>query len=288
MHLPCGDEKIALDHGDSDSISFFSHAHSDHLHKAKKANRIIASDETIALAELRGEKVDIDNAKLYNAGHILGAKQLKVEHDGKSVVYTGDICLHDTLISKGAEILECDKLIMEATYGSPDYKFPDYSDVCEDIAKFIKQNNDSNIIIGTYELGKAQELIKIINQYCGMAPLVSENMERFCGIYEKSGVKLDRIMIGSEEAEKEMQKPFVALVAMRHAKRYFARRLGEAFNRKTLATIATGWSLKYKYNVDYAFPLSDHADFYDLREYIKQSNAKEIEFFQGDGSALLK
>jgi hypothetical protein len=93
--------------------------------------------------------------------------------------------------------------------------------------------------------------------------------------------------VGSGQAEEAMKSSFVALVAMRHAKKYFARNLQEAFGRKTLATVATGWALNYMFNVDYAFPLSDHCDYYDLKHYIEQSGAKEVEFFQGDGTKLM-
>jgi hypothetical protein len=46
--------------------------------------------------------------------------------------------------------------------------------------------------------------------------------------------------------------------------------------------------LKYRYNADAAFALSDHADFNDLVFYAGQSNAKEIEFFEGDGSRVVE
>ena len=288
MHLPCGNVTIALDNGNGD-ISFVSHAHSDHLIGVRRKEKIIASEETIALANLKGKRTSIPNTKLLNAGHILGARQIAVEEDGRKTVYTGDICLHDNLITKGGEIEQCDKLIIEATYASHEYKFPKYEEVCDDIAKAIIENyekNKVNILIGCYELGKAQELIKLLNDYCNIAPLVNEKTYEFSSVYEQFGTKLDHVLIGSDEAEEIMKGPFVALVPMRNAKRYFAHRLAEAFNRDTLVFIATGWALHYGFNVDRAFPLSDHADFYDLKHYIEQSGAKEVEFFSGDGNAL--
>ena len=40
--------------------------------------------------------------------------------------------------------------------------------------------------------------------------------------------------------------------------------------------------------MDIGFALSDHADFDDIKYYIEQSGAKEVEFHCGDGSAVLK
>jgi len=288
MHLHANGFQIALDDHKGD-ISFVSHAHADHVSNSiRKKERIIASDETIDLAGLRGKKVEIDGVKLLGAGHILGSRQLFVENDGYSTVYTGDISVKPNIITPGAEIPQCDHLIMETTYAKPDYKFPDYFEVVDEIAEWVKSNHKSNIIIGCYEMGKAQEMIKILNEYCGIAPIVKERTEKISSIYEKHGVKLDRILVGTDEAEEVMNKRFVALVPMRQAKRYFASRLTDAFGKKTVSASVTGWALHYRLNVDAAFPLSDHADFYDLKYYVEQSGAKEVEFFEGDGSKLLQ
>jgi len=291
MQAIVGGVSISFDHSDGDAI-FVSHAHADHLNglRNKKPKKLIASDETMLLGGLFGERVSFDGVKTHNAGHILGARQISVEEDGRKSVYTGDICLHENLVLKGAEIIECDRLIIDATYGNPEYSFPAYEETCESIAKWVNENlaHGNNAIIGGYELGKAQELVKIINTLVGCAPIVTEKMAGFCEIYNKFNAGLDFIVVGSDEAEEIMKKPFVAIVPMRHAKRYFAERLSEAFGRKTVSAVATGWALKYRFNADAAFPLSDHADFKDLKRYIDESGAKEIEFFQGDGKALKK
>lgn len=287
MHALLNSLKIAFDNGDGD-ISFVSHAHSDHLNGVRKKEKIIASDETFALADLSAENVLPIGVKLFDAGHILGARQIKIDSDGSSIVYTGDLCMRPSLTTKGAEIVQCDKLIIEGTYADPFYKFPDYYEVCDNIARWVKENDSANIIIGCYELGKAQELVKLLNDYCGIAPIVREKADDFCSVYEDFGIKLDRVCIGTDEAEEVMKKRFVALVPMRHGKRYFAARLAEAFERKTLAAVATGWAMRMRFDVDMSFPLSDHLDHYDMKDYIIQSNAKEVEFFCGDGSALLK
>jgi len=155
------------------------------------------------------------------------------------------------------------------------------------VRKWVSQNDSSNLIIGCYELGKAQEMVGILNR-CSIAPIVTKKTESFCRVYEKYGVGLDRIVVGSDEAEKEMAGRFVAIVPMGKAKRYFARRLGEAFGRDTLCAVATGWALRYRFNADAAFPLSDHADFNDLVEFIGETGAREVEFFCGDGSRVIE
>lgn len=276
---------FSLDSDEGEHV-FLSHAHSDHAGKIRNVKSIIASKETLALARINAEIKEMKSVTLEEAGHILGSKQLVLEADGKKIVYTGDIRLRDSILFKGAKIVECDHLIIEATYGDPSYKFPHIYDIIDSIKRWLDKNQSSNILIGGYALGKAQELIKILNSF-GISPVVDKNIEFYNKVYESFGIKLDRIVVGSSEAEEALSHPFVAVVEKRRAKRYFAKKLEAAFGRKTLVAIATGWALNFKFNVDASFPLSDHSDFYELVEYIELSNAKKIEFFHGSGEKIL-
>lgn len=287
MQIPCGEFSIGLDNGQGD-FSFVSHAHGDHLAGARRRSDLIASEETLALAGLNATAHLPPPVKLYPAGHMLGARQIAVENDGERVVYTGDLSMHSTPITRSAAIIECDRLILDATYADPRYRFPSYEKTVDDLVKWVKANDSANIIIGAYDMGKAQELIDILNRYCNLAPVVNEKTDQICHIYGKFGVKLDRIVVDGAEAEEALSRRFVAIVSMRHAKRYFARRLEDAYGRRTLSAVATGWALNYRFNVDRGFPLSDHADFDALQAYIAQSGAKKVEFHSGDGKSLLQ
>ncbi len=286
MRIKCRGTLIGLD-GPGGDLPFLSHAHSDHTGGIKNEERIIASAETLALASLDAEPASLEGAELLDAGHILGARMLAADCGGERTVYTGDFCVKPNIFGMKAQIPQCDRLIMEATYGDPDYVFPPHEEVHEQIRHWVSGNNDANLIIGCYELGKAQEVIRILNG-CSVAPVVTQKTESFCSIYEKSGLKLDRIVVGTDEAEEAMSRRFVALVPMGKAKRYFAHRLAQAFERKTLCAVATGWALHYRFNTDAAFPLSDHADFNDLVDFVGGTGAKKVEFFTGDGSHVLR
>ena len=286
MRIPLNKIHIGLDSPEGD-ISFVSHAHSDHTNGMKSKERIIASSETRDLAGFSSNwKLETGDWKLIDAGHILGSRQLAIDGDGERIIYTGDISLKPNIFGWRAQMQECDRLIMEATYGDPAYVFPPHEDIHQEIFRWVRGNDSKNIIIGCYELGKAQEMVKILNE-AHVTPIVTEKTGSFCSIYEKYGMKLDCFVVGSVEAEEAMSRRFVALVPMSKAKRYFARRLSQAFERETLCAVATGWALHYRFNTDAAFPLSDHADFDDLVHFIEQSGAKKVEFFCGDGERVL-
>lgn len=285
MQIPCKGISIGLDSPAGD-LPFLSHAHSDHTSGLRRKKEMISSPETLELAKMKAKRVLAKGTKLIDAGHILGSRQLVAECDGEKTVYTGDISLKPNILGFAAEIPECDRLIMEATYGDPSYVFPDYESVVDDVFRWVRENDSRNIIIGAYNLGKAQEIVKMMNE-CGIAPVITGKAEHFCSVYDKYGVHLDRVVVGSDEAEEVMSKRFVAVVPMNRAKRYFAHRLSEAFERDTVCAVATGWALHCRFNVDAAFPLSDHADFNDLVHFVERSGAKDVEFFCGDGSRVL-
>lgn len=307
MQLQCNGLTLGLDNPAGD-LSFLSHAHKDHSAGMRRQKKIIASPETLELVGLEPSRLTRPetmcpsgtsspvasllktvNAKLLDAGHMLGSRQLLLEEDGRATVYTGDISMRKNIFGHKAEVPRCDRLIMEATYGSdPVYKFPEHETVYAQIKRFIESNENSNILLGCYEIGKAQEMVRILNERCGLSPVVNESTEEICAVYQRFGIKLDRLVIGSEEAEEAMNRRFVAIVPMRHAKRYFANKLAEAFGKETLCAAISGWALTMRYDADAAFPLSDHADFGELREYIIRSGAKEVEFFCGDGRRLLE
>jgi len=285
MRIPCGSMHIGLDSPDGD-LPFLSHAHSDHTSGLKRQARMLSSPETLELADIPAELATVENAKLLDAGHILGARQLAVEEDGRRTIYTGDFSVKPNIFGLKAEIPQCDRLIMDATYGDPSYVLPPLEETYSQISTWLRQNDSRNLVIGSYELGKAQEVVRILNEN-GIAPIVTEKTDWFCSVYEKYGIALDRIVVGSDEAEEALPRRFVAIVPMAKAKRYFAQRLEEAFGRDTLCAVATGWAMHYRFNADAAFPLSDHCDFNDLVSFVEQTGAKEVEAFCGDASRVL-
>lgn len=287
MQVQCSDFTVSLDNSSGD-IAFLSHAHSDHIFRPRRNTKIIASEATLNLAQIEHTSTEHSQLKMIDAGHILGARQLIIDSDGKRTVYTGDFSLKKNIFGLKADIpTGVDHLIMEATYGSPEYTFPDPSEIHHQIQNWVLQNPSKNLLFGCYELGKAQEVIKVLNEI-SICPIVTEKTNDFCSVYDKHGYLLNRALVGSELAEELMKHSFVAILPMSKAKRYFAARLSEAFSRPTLCAAITGWAKSHSFNTDTAFSLSDHADFNDLVYYVEQSGAKSVEFFCGNGEAVLQ
>ncbi|MFA5382803.1 MAG: hypothetical protein WC356_06560, partial [Candidatus Micrarchaeia archaeon] len=272
------DIKIGLENSGG-NILYLSHAHSDHLRSPRKKKGVIVSKESFDLAnwEERYNPIRLNpkGITLFNAGHILGSTQLMAETNEGLLVYTGDFKLRDGLTTKGAEIRNCDTLIIESTYAQPGIVFPEYGSVYAEISNWVKRNKHNTLLFGGYSLGKSQEIIKILNDYCGVIPLVDEKVEYFCKIYEKHGIKLNRILLGTREADEVMRDPFVAVMPQRIVNRRFAYKLSYALNREVLCAVASGQFLMRPMSIDKGFLLSDHADFNDILNYIEQAEPKQ-------------
>jgi len=261
-----------------------SHAHSDHI-KEHTCDLILTqptSDLFYSPAEKRqlgyGEKIDLDGMRvsLSSANHILGSSQFKMEND-RTIVYTGDFRLQKSMLFGECEVPKADELIIECTYGLPHFKFPSAEDVAYEIGKWVRLNPTKNIVFGAYALGKSQELIKILNEI-GLTPIVHSYIHRVSEIYEKNGVKIGGFVNAeTREAQEMMREPFVSIVPNRLIKPEFLEGLAGQTGRETLSAMATGWGLLYTFPyVDKVFCLSDHSDFYQLLDYVKQSEARTV------------
>jgi Cft2 family RNA processing exonuclease len=275
--------RIALDDATSD-VCFVSHAHSDHTSafskgksNCKGASRtIIASEETFALMEEAPHSCPSLPITLHPAGHMFGARQLLAETENGRFAYTGDFALHDSYTAQGAEILQCDTLMIDSTYCLPQYRLPKRNIVISEMHKFVAANERNIVVFGAYIRGKSQELVKFLNVECGVAPVVNSSAAKICSLYGKCGLKLDYVAAGTSEAEEAMHHPFVAIMPSGSVNFQFGANLSQAYDREVKTAVATGWAQVNRFPVDAAFALSDHADFKDTMKYIYDSGAKKI------------
>jgi len=272
---------LSLDTSDYDTdLSFISHAHHDHL--PIKVNRLYASRETIVLSSLRGFKYDtiieIDkNLRMTNSGHILGSKLLMIKD---KILYTGDICTRDRGFLKGAEPIECRVLIIESTYGVSYFKFPNLNELVNEANRIIRKNLDEgrHVLLMGYELGKAQLLTYIFKNY---KLIIHDRIANINALYKNLGVDLydyEALPLSIAESKNILKKePQVIISPMSKS---FEKNFKSKYNAVSIAF--TGWAMSNRFdNYDYALPLSDHADYYELIDFVKKCNPDKILTFHG-------
>ncbi|MFA6064523.1 MAG: MBL fold metallo-hydrolase [archaeon] len=261
---------------------FLSHAHSDHVKLSKKST-FIATPQTIDLVKQRyGEadflplelntkkKFDGFTMELKPNGHILGSAQALLTEDGKENVFTSDFRLQDSLLFKGSEVLPCETLVLETTFGSPQYVFPKQEEVTNELISWVSEKSKQGLVLlSGYSLGKAQELTRIANE-AGVVPIVHDSIFELNNIYKKHGVKLGEYL----KLEHNLKDSSVLIMPPQLVDRHLFATVEHFDKRKIFSALATGW--EHRGAFDRTFPLSNHADFNDLLEYVKLSNPKLI------------
>jgi Cft2 family RNA processing exonuclease len=173
---------------------------------------------------------------------------------------------------KGAEIVPCDILVMESTFGLKQFAFPPREQVYGEMAAWMNDAQRANAlpVLAGYATGKAQELTKIVNEYSKLTPYVHENIFEKNKIHEKHGHSLgdyEKIDHNLKDAELLILPPSLCSPHVLHA-------ISVSANRPIISAKCTGWVWKESY--DRNFALSDHADYEQLLQYVREANPKQV------------
>ncbi|MEM4662671.1 MAG: MBL fold metallo-hydrolase [Candidatus Diapherotrites archaeon] len=278
---------IGIDCNSAD-FSILTHAHADHIFSSH--NNVLASEETFALLKNKNHEfskgkalklrdrvnLDLFEISLHNSGHILGSAQVFVD-GSKRIAITSDFKLQDSLVTTRAEILECDTLIIETTFGMPEYVFPEREKLYEELASYAKRmlSQGNFLILAGYAVGKAQELTAFVNEYLGIAPIVHESIYKNNQIYEAYGIKLGTYY----ELNHNLHESNVLILPPSLCSTHLFQAIEYSLSKKVSSAKVSGWP--YRGCFDKVFPLSDHADFNQLLTYVKECGAKEVLTFHG-------
>jgi putative mRNA 3-end processing factor len=274
-------------------FTFVSHAHVDHLHKrslTKKDNKsqLLASKETALIAEARWYKIGnpaekYDGFRLVDTGHILGSRGLLIDEE---IYYTGDLSIRERAFMKPEKVPSAKTLIIESTFGRPEYVFPPISEITHKTNKIIAEMFDLGIpvILMGYTLGKAQLLTKLFGHW---DPIIYDSVAKINSLYSELGVKLKSVMTHSQAEEHGLltkkNRPWVMVAPLMSSRCAFLRELK---NRCGAVTVGfTGWAVgsRYRYmmGLDYVMPLSDHCDYNELLAAVKQCRPEKVYTFHG-------
>ena len=123
---------------------YSDHAHMELLHcpicKNRYAGTVLCTHETMEIAKIRNRDIQnsiqhYDGTEMIDSGHILGGRGLLFD----DVFYTGDICTRDRPGITGANIPKCRTLIMECTFGMPQFRFPPIDEIVEKTNQAISE-----------------------------------------------------------------------------------------------------------------------------------------------------
>jgi putative mRNA 3-end processing factor len=280
--------------------AIITHGHADHARSGHSA--VLATPDTIAIMQARygencagrfeplpyGEKRDIDGVtvSLHPAGHILGSAQVRLEYRGQVIVVTGDYKRLPEQTAAPFEVVKCDLLVTEATFGLPVFQHPRPEDEIARLLRSVGAFPERAHVIGCYALGKAQRVISLLRESGYDAPIYLHGaMLRLCELYQELGIRLGDLQhsLGIPKAELAGQ---IVIAPPGAIKDRWSRRLPDP-----VLAVASGWmSVKQRAKqsgVELPLVISDHADWNELRQTITETGASTIWVTHGREDALV-
>ncbi|HSP44307.1 MAG TPA: MBL fold metallo-hydrolase RNA specificity domain-containing protein, partial [Luteolibacter sp.] len=286
LYLPECD--LWLDPWDAKPRAFVSHGHADHF---ARHSQVLCSETTAAVLRARfgiaaerlaplpfqvPQAADGFRIQLLPAGHAPGSAMIHITRlgDQASLLYTGDFKTRRSRVAEPVVFTAADTLILETTFGLPSFVFPGQMEVEAAVMAFVNDaiaDGETPVLLG-YSFGKAQEALALLAENgvpVLLHPVVAE-MTRVC---REAGVALPEPVSLEEGAP---VPPGHAVIAPPHALR--AKLIRGLKN--TRSAMLSGWALQpgatYRYRVDEAIPMSDHADHPGLLECIQRVRPRRV------------
>ncbi len=260
---------------------FVSHGHFDHS-TAFRVDHVTkySSRETMEFVSSYGlqvnkwesltldRKVVIDDVEVvpHNSGHVLGSYEFEVVTPEGSILFTGDFNTETTKTMKPAEAVPCDILVLESTFGSPNFVFPSEEFVGKEMVDWAKKVMKTRRIpaFQTDPLGNAQEIIGIFNDTD--IPVVAHwKVSRASKVYEAHGHRLEYFDAKSKEADEVSSSGNFVFIT--------PKQLSLQDHPEFVPALVSGWALWSRRT---AFPLSDHADFPRLIRFVEECNPRTV------------
>ncbi len=259
-------------------VNIVTHAHSDHALK-KKTDNVVCSELTGKIVEERfGVSHEFserhDRVELIPSGHIIGSRAALIDDE---VLYTGDVSLQGRLYMEGFKPVEAEELIVETTYGIPAYRFPSQKEVVKRTKDWIKDNEDEPLFLFGYSLGKAQKIQKIV-QKATERPIIAHGAVKKMNDAVEKNTGLEFRAKSYKENKDLLEEGAVMIAPSRCSRADFVDKLVEKHGG--LKAGFSGWaatdSFKYRGGYDATFQLSDHCDFDDLVELVKDVDPEKV------------
>jgi Cft2 family RNA processing exonuclease len=211
---------------------------------------------------------------LFPAGHVLGSAQLAIDGERGRFVYTGDFKLEPSYTTEAPEVMRCDVLLMECTYGRPQYVFPPRADVAAEMVAWAQRAlaDGATPVFFAYSLGKAQEALSILGK-AGIPLTAHSAVYAMTRVYEEAGIAMppyEKYDAASFDGERALIWPPSAGAPARGARR-----------RPLRTASLTGWVVTrgtrgFGGGTDAGFPLSDHADYPSLLRYVELAQPRRV------------
>ncbi|MBN1444300.1 MAG: ligase-associated DNA damage response exonuclease [Planctomycetes bacterium] len=271
------------------STAVITHAHGDHARRgspeyfcarsgAGLLRQRLGRSAAIRAVEF-GERFRLGDVavSLHPAGHLLGSSQVRVEHGGEVWVVSGDYRRQPDPSCEPFEVVPCDVFITEATFGLPAFRWRPGEEVAREMFEWWEENRlrDRPSIIIAYALGKSQRILAELARFTERRVFVQESIEPLVACYRRESIHLlpTEILPRKAGAKRFGGELILAPPTCRQPSW-----LGRFPSAST--AMASGWMASAggaaRMGVDRGFALSDHADWEEIIQTVRDSGARRV------------
>ena len=278
-----------------------THAHGDHArrghrtyyasHGSRALLRHRLQRDALVLTAGYGKSFRLGDAwvSFHPAGHILGSAQVRVEHQERVWVVSGDYKRDHDPTCTPFEVVPCDTFITEATFALPVYRWRPATQIAAEIHAWWRQAAEKGraAVLFCYALGKAQRILAELKAFpCGpvylhgaLVPLVD--------VYRQAGVEMVSTTPASAAQTGKGFAGALVLAPPSAAGSSWMRRF-----RPEETGFASGWMRirgnRRRRGYDRGFVISDHADWQALLRTVRETGASRILATHGRTDVLVR
>jgi putative mRNA 3-end processing factor len=274
-----------------------THGHADHARGGH--GTVWATPETLDIMGVRygnqngcpveyGQSVTVGEVEVsfVPAGHVLGSAQIILDWGGERVVVSGDYKRREDPTCEPFLPVKCDIFVTEATFGLPVFHHPDTGGEIDRLLARLNDNPERCVLVGAYALGKAQRVITEARRRGHHEPIyVHGALERLNRLYVDCGIDLGELR-SATGAKREELKGRIVLCPPGALNDRWSRRLPDP-----ITAMASGWmrirQRARQRNVELPLIISDHADWSELIDTIREVSPQEVWITHGREDALM-
>jgi putative mRNA 3-end processing factor len=283
--------------------ALITHGHADHARAGHGS--VMATRRTLEIMAIRfgkdfagtvqpvrfGETVTINGVTVsfHPAGHVLGSAQIAVEKSAMRIVVSGDYKRLKDPTAEYFEMVPCDVFVTEATFGLPVFNHPEPHAEIRRLLRSLDRFPDRAHLIGAYALGKAQRVIRLLRDNGQDQPIfIHGALKTLCDFYQAEGIDLGDLRPATLENGRAGE--FAGEIILGPPSAFnspWVRRFADP-----LIAFASGWmqvrQRAKQRGVELPLVLSDHCDWRELTETIRDTGAGEIWVTHGREEGLVR
>lgn len=280
------------------NTALITHAHADHAYPGHETYYAVAVSTPVLRHRLGadlnltgvayGEPIQVGDVRVsfHPAGHVLGSAQIRLACDGEVWVVTGDYKRAHDPTCDAFEVVPCDVLITEATFGLPVYRWQPGSEMARSVLDWWRGFTGPGILF-CYAFGKAQRVLAELHALTDQTVYLHGAMVELTRLYREAGVAmLPTKAIADLPDDFDYNGALILAPPSAHRSPWMKR------FKKPHTAFASGWMQvrgnRRRRGYERGFVLSDHADWPALVQTVRDCGAKQVYVTHGQNQVFAR